>query len=313
LLTRFNTNSSTIFLDVSSSDIGNVKNIKKLNIILSPSFYWVKKVSLPVKTVRDAIKLLPSVFEDMLPVGIYSYSAYKEGEYFYVFAYEDKKIIDTFQKLGISLSNISNVYFAQSELKNLQGAIKVSDTQSVYLKDGIVVLVPCCWIEENGKLDVDSLHLSKYKIKLKQYGHIVDNRVFYKVIAICTVLILLVLTEYFITSHKKEQIIVQKEEIFSKYNLKSTMFQNKSLLKKYKTIHSKQTNIREYLSYMLSLKLKGKEKISKIDLSEKLLVVEFIELKAITMKSIEISLKEKKLKFKLSKTSSSGLHVEISL
>jgi len=60
------------------------------------------------------------------------------------------------------------------------------------------------------------------------------------------------LTQYFITKQKIYYIEEQKSELFSKYDLKPTMFQNKALLKKYKDIHSKQTKLREELSDKLN-------------------------------------------------------------
>ncbi|MDQ7066925.1 MAG: hypothetical protein Q9M40_02365 [Sulfurimonas sp.] len=70
---------------------------EKVSIILSPSLYWVQKLSLRVKYVREVKKLLPSIFEDMLPAGQYSYSAYKRGDDFFIFAYEDKAILKLLQ------------------------------------------------------------------------------------------------------------------------------------------------------------------------------------------------------------------------
>ena len=96
---KFNTKLKTIFLDPNSdkSVINNYDNDsilvtddaskkrEKVNVILSPSLYWVKKLSLPVKYVREVKKLLPSIFEDTLPKGNYNYTAYKSGEDFFGF------------------------------------------------------------------------------------------------------------------------------------------------------------------------------------------------------------------------------------
>jgi hypothetical protein len=88
---KFRRDTTTLFLDPASKEQLIYDTSKKVNIILSPSLYWVKKMSLPVTNVREVKKLLPSIFEDSLPVGHYSYTAYKHGEDFMLFAYEDKK------------------------------------------------------------------------------------------------------------------------------------------------------------------------------------------------------------------------------
>ena len=48
-----------------------------VNVILSPSMYWVKRVTLPVKYLYEVKSLIPSLFEENLPEGKYSYSAYR--------------------------------------------------------------------------------------------------------------------------------------------------------------------------------------------------------------------------------------------
>ena len=243
MLTRFNKDKKIVFLDphteLTVSD-------EKLHIILSPSLYWVKKVILPLKYAREAKKLLESLFEDVLPEGNYSYSVYKaseEGEFF-IFAYEDKSILDLLTKQGITASNIASVHFAQSELSNLQGAVKINETQSIYVKDGIVTLVPCCWIEESGDLDLEDVKLSKHKITLAQFGHIVDSSSLIKIGAILGIFILLTWVELYILKQDIQKIQTQSSELFTKYKLKPTMFQNKALLKKYKKIYTNQTKLR---------------------------------------------------------------------
>lgn len=217
----------------------------------------MQKVKLPVKYIRDAKKLLPSMFEDILPSGNYSYSVYKdenEENSFFIFAYEDKKIIDLASKFGISSSDISSVRFAQSVLDKLEGAVKINDMQSIYVKEGVVTLVPCCWIEEKGDINLDELNLSKHTITLAQFGHIVDNSSLYKIAAVLVAFSVLFFSEYFITQQKIASLEKQTQELYSEYELKPTMFQNKAVLKKYKDIHTNQTKLRDELSEKLKQK-----------------------------------------------------------
>jgi len=246
---KFNVQKRIVFLDPNSAI--EVVSDEKIDIVLSPSLYWVQKVKLPVKYVREVKKLLPSLFEDILPDSNYSYSAYKDedeqGSYF-IFAYEDKQIIDLASSFSISSSNISSVCFAQSVLSDLEGAVKINETQSIYVKDGVVTLVPCCWIEESGDIDLKNLNISKHTITLAQFGHIVDNTSLYKIAAVLVTFSVLFFSEYFITKQKIAILEEQKSELFEKHKLKPTMFQNKAVLKKYKDIHKNQTKLREELS-----------------------------------------------------------------
>ncbi|MCF6330915.1 MAG: hypothetical protein L3I99_05145 [Sulfurimonas sp.] len=248
---KFNKDRKTIFLDTYTNI---VLGDEKLDVILSPSLYWVKKVKLPVKYVRDAKKLLVSLFEDVLPEGDYSYSTYKEDDEFYIFAYEDKVVLDLLTTQGISPNNISSIHFAQSELDKIEGAIKINEKQSIYVKDSIVTLVPCCWIEENGSLNLKDMKLSKHTISLQHFGHIVDSSSLKKIAAVAIAFIVLILSELFIVKSNINKVQTQTQELASKYELKPTMFQNKAVLKKYKSIHATQTNFRQEMSKALKQK-----------------------------------------------------------
>lgn len=309
MFTKFNNKFNTVFLDTSSPSF---EIHDKVNVVVSPSLYWVKKLSLPVRYERDAKKLLPSVFEDILPEGNYSYSVYKSGDYFFAFAYEDKKILDTLAKKGIAPSNILNVYFAQSELTNLGGALKISETQSVYMRDEILILVPCCWIEESSDLNISVITLSKHSIVLKQFGHIVDEKSIYNIGAILLILIMLMSAEYLITTQKIAGATNKIDDVFTQNNLKSTMFENKAVLKNYSSIHDKQTKMREDISFLLSLELKSSEKLSLLSFKNNILEADFSDLSQATQKEISEKLKLNEVKFK-SSMSKDNWHVEITL
>lgn len=309
MLTRFTKEASVIFLDPHSKSYSIDGDV---NVILSPSLYWVKKVSLPVKYLRDVKPLLPSLFEDTLPEGDYSYNAYKSDDSFFIFAYNDKEIIDMLSEKGISFAQIRNVYFAQSELSGINGAVKINETQSIYVKDEIVVLVPCCWIEESGDLDISSLNLSKHYIRLQQFGHIVNNRAFYKIISIFIWLIVIVAGEYFITLGKISTTSESRDELFSKNGLKSTMIENRSMLKSRSELHDTQTKLREYMHYILDLKLKAEERISFLSLDNGKIIVEFSAIKSDSKAMIEKTFKSKEMSYTGS-MKDEHWHVEIEL
>lgn len=295
MFTKFNQKLKTVFLDADSPVLNTDE---KVNIILSPSLYWVKKVTLPLQYAREVKKLLPSIFEDTLPDGKYSYSVYKEGEDFFAFAYDDRAILELLEQKGMSPSNIADVYFAQSELSFIDGAVKINETQSIFLKDDILILLPCCWAEESGDLNLDDMVLSKHSISLAQFGHIVDSSSLYKIAAVVFALIFLMGSELFISSQKISDIESLKEELFTKYKLQDTMFQNKAALKKYTAIHKQQTNLREYTSLILTLNLKSNESVKQMSLKSKKFIVEFNGLSKASIDLIFKKLKSKNIAFK---------------
>lgn len=306
---KFNKNRKTIFLDPNSEQF-NIE--EQVNVVLSPSLYWVKKMALPVKSVRDAKKLLPSIFDDTLTEGHYNYSVYKQEDEFVIFAYDDRVILDTLAAKGISSANLGEVHFAQSELSSTEGALKINETQSIYVKDEIVILLPSGWIEESGELNLDDISLSKHTIALAQFGHLIDNKSIYKITAVLVVMIVLVVTELFITSKKVDEIVTLKEDLFEKAKLQPTMFQNKAMLKKYTALHTEQTQLRDVLGTLISLKLTNDEKLTKIDLKKKLLSADFTKLSASSVAMITKKLKAKNIKFTSSEKSESW-HMEVKI
>lgn len=294
MFSKFKGQTDTIFVDT-NSDVFEIE--KNVNIILSPSLYWVKKVSLPVKSMREARSLLESLFEDSLPEGNYSYTLYKENDNYFIFAYEDKKIIDLLAQKGITQAQINAVYFAQSELNSLDKPKKIDEDHVILVKDGIDVLLPSSLIDSDEYLDVSQVELSKHTIRLKQFGHLVNEKSLYTIAGLFLVLIVLILSEYFITKQKINKIQTQQRELFSRYNLKPTMFQNKSLLKEYEDVYKRQIKFRETISTLLHLPLKSGHKIKLLAFKGKKLSVAFSGVEEGEQKYLETAFKRSKLQY----------------
>lgn len=271
---QFNKQYKVLFLD---PDYDIKYTDEKVDIILSPSLYWIKKVSLPLNSLREVKALLPSIFEDTLPDGIFSYSVYKSehDSLFYAFVYEDKKVLDVLAQKNIPVSNINSVHFAQSELNNIEHAIYINNDQCLYTKDSTVVLLPSSWIEEKEKLDLSNITLSKHKVTLQQFAHLIDYKSLYGIITVLTLLILLTGSEWFITTQRSADIRAKTDEFFVKEKLSATMFENRSILKKYEKTHEFQTKLREYLTQLLTLKLNKNEKMTRIGLKSKTIFADF--------------------------------------
>lgn len=292
---KFNKTVQTIFVDTHSKPF---TLSSKVNVILSPSLYWVKKLTLPVKHARDVKKLLPSIFEDTLNnEEIYSYDVYKKDEDFFGFAYKDKVILDLLKEKGIESKNIANIYFAQSEFDAATSAFKIDEEQSLVVKDGVVILLPCCWVQESGSLNLSSIKHSKHKVTLAQYSQFIDTKLLYKLSAILVIFGAITLFEYFTLSQNLSQLQDKETTIFQKNHLKPTMFQNKSLLKKYNKLYTKQTNIRFAVANVLSVRLKKGQTLSSLSLHKKKLKVIFNGLKSNEQNSIKQKLKNKGLSF----------------
>jgi len=292
LIWKFKKQHDTVFVDKDSAVFEAEGSV---NVILSPSFYWVQKRELPVKSLREVRPLLESLFEDILPAGHYSYVAYKEGDEYLLFAYQDKEILDLLEQKGIPASKINAVYFAQNELATLEEPKKINDESVIVSKDGMVILLPKKFTQTDAVLDVSNIPLSKKSIVLKNFGHILDEKSLYSLIALLVVMILLIGSEYIITRHKVESFQTQREKLFKSYGLKATMFQNRALLKKYEGIYKSQTQLRSLLAAALSAQLPAGVKLKGVSYKNKKLKLEYSGVKKGEKRLIQEAFSKKKL------------------
>ncbi|SFV50665.1 hypothetical protein MNB_SM-4-432 [hydrothermal vent metagenome] len=300
MLTKFKRSVNPVFLDPLNSENILCEKGKKLDIILSPKLYWIKKMAVPVSSVREVTKLLPSIFEDSLPQGHYSYYAYKNEDDFILFAYEDKKILDLLLSKGISSTDIASIRFAQTEFISLDNAVSINDKQSMYLKGSLLVLAPSAWLSDSQGLELGEIKLSKHCIKLQQFGHIVDNTSFYKLGGILVVFALILIVEIFVTSAKNDVIEQNREELFIKYKLQATMIQNKSTHKRYSKVYKTQTKLRETIAVFLTMHLEENQKITLLEYKNKKLFVHIKGVKKGSESTLLAKLNAKKLIYKTS-------------
>ena len=304
-----------IYVDVNSKVDLEKYGANKVDIILSPSFYWVKEQVLPVKYLREVKPLLPSIFEDSVPEGSYSYTAFKsktKENSFVLVAYSDKFILDTLSEIGIKSSQIRHIYLAQNEFDKLEGNYKVDDEHIVVVKDGIVAQLPALLLPTSEELNLQDLKLSKSKIELVKFAHIIDPKSIFKLSIFLFILVLIVAAEYGMRSYEVKKLEAKKEEIFEKKHLKSTMFQNEALANKLKKRFKKQTKLRNYIENITKIPLANGELIKYLEVKSKKILFHIDIADSSEMTKIEKYLQSKKMKF-TTKMKKSTLKVEVEL
>ena len=173
---------------------------QKVDVILSPEFYWIRVFEIPVKTEKEALEVVPTLFEDVHSFSEFSYKVINiSHNKFMVFAYSNSEIIEFIKKANLSLSQIRLVYFAQTELKDFQDFSIFNDSYS-YSDDGILLKLPnslkqeCISIEDK----ISALKLSNNNIDIKFYSNILDLKHLYKFSFLFIFFILMNLFRYFV-------------------------------------------------------------------------------------------------------------------
>ena len=271
---------------------------EKYFIILSPSLYWVKKVTLPLKYVHEVKKIAATLFEEVLPSGNYNYFVSKEDDSFLVFAYEDSKILSHLAQKGIALNQVKGISFAQFAFKDLDTAVAINQEYAISKEDGIIVLLPSLWFEDLKTLNLSEVYTPKETIHLEQFSHIVDSKTLYKIVLLLTLFSGVLIAEYLYFAQQKETLEEQREKLFLQYKLKPTLMQNRAILATYKKRDEKVQKLRRYISYFLKAHLRQNEKIASINYDGTILKV--------TLKNV----KQKDVKRVLSRFYKEKIHIE---
>lgn len=258
----FKNDAQTVFIDTATEPL---QTEATLDIILSPAFYWVRRQKLPVRFLREAKKLAPSIFDDILPEGQYSYTAYKDGDAYLLFAYSDKEILQTLATKGIKPAQIKKVYFAQSEFDTLEVPLSIDDESVLGVHEGMVVKLPAALCEAGDSFDLATHKCSSHTVDLSRYAHIADRKSMIRFGSFMAVLTVLFAAELGIVTQKTETLQSQRDDLFAKYDLKRTMVQNEAILKRLNARYEEQTKLRKALFTMMQVRLGKKEYISKVE------------------------------------------------
>ena len=291
----FKSQARVIFFDTDSPFF---QREEMLDIILSPGHYWVKRVELPVKYLRDVKKLLPSLFEEILPKGEYSYTAYRDGETYLIFAYNDEAIVHALNEKGIRTAQINKVYFAQSEFGDLEGAVALNGDNVMMVEKGLLLKLPAYFADSVTALDLSDHKCSSHNIALARYTHIADKKSMILFASSMAVLIAFLMVEWGIVSTKTSDIEAKRTDLFETYGLKSTRLQNEAIMDRLEKRYIKQTKIRSLSSMLFDLKLNKTEKMTRFDILASKLVAEFNVASKSRVKALTAQLKAAGLVFK---------------
>ncbi len=282
---------------------------KKIDIIISPEFYWVRKFEIPVKTETQARHVLPTLFEDIIDdISILTYQVIKlEENLFLCFAYKNKEIYESIKKSNIPITQINSFYFAQNECESFK-SFESNSSKFMYTSEGILIKVPNNLLENTLNLEkvIDSIKLSSHKLQIKLYNDVIDTKFYYSLFTIFAILILMNFFKYFSSSNEISSLEENIKKVKQVNKLPSSMIQTNSILKSYDKIISNENKKREAIAYIFSNK--------KFDLKSLVITNDEISLEYLSTNKNEVE-NFLKTRFKniSSKVNSSTLKVSIKL
>jgi len=223
---------------------------EKVDIILSPQFYWIKKIDIPIKSQREAKKIAQNYFDLK---GNFLFDAVKIGDTFFAIA------LDKNLELNINKKYINSLRIAQVELYNFDEINIASNYQLKKIED----ILFCFPINNSQAPNIDeilpNLKLSNYTINLYNAVEIDKTSIS---LMLFIFLILNISLDGLIYTYKKElSNIKAKKEQLSKYNLPLTNIQLDSILLDLKLTQKNNIKLKKDLKFFSRIPLNKGEKV----------------------------------------------------
>lgn len=242
-----------------------------IDIILSPSFYWVRKEELPVKSVYAAKKLVASIFEPILPEGNYSYHVVKRDGFFELFAYDDVFIVSTLEAKGIKTSQINAIYFIQNEINTQEKSVTINESVGMLNTNGIWSILPVQYLHDGVPLEtiLKTIERPKEKISIDIFKNFVlEEGQLYKIIACFVALMMIYGVEHWSLKREFSVASITQYKIMDDYNLPKTSMQLEGLRRDLLSEEKSQTLLRQEIKQMLSLPLLEGERWSELSVKK---------------------------------------------
>jgi hypothetical protein len=255
----------SIFID----GVKKYSNISdKVDIILSPKFYWVRKATLPVERVSQAYKIVESFFSDLLPEGDYKYKIIKEEDKFFLFAYKEEDIVDAIKQSGIHMSFVNQVFFAQTQFKDF-GALDIGHDCILYVQDDILIKTPRMIFDQDVQtVSIDSVIHNIRKtmtfISIKGYDSVVESSIVQKVTFILAIIMIFYFIEYISIKKELNKIVLLQKEIKREYKIPQSTLQLQSIMKSLYKKRNKSIKSREVLNLLLKVPIKKGDILQKV-------------------------------------------------
>lgn len=254
------------------------------NIIISPEFYWFRIFDIPTDSKRKIQKLLPTLFEDILPGNDFEYHSIKlQDKKHMCFAYKTNDILEGIKQSGLNTTKLNNIYFAQTELTHY-APFCMNGSAYIIQNDALIKIPTQLSKEEHKTLDIKNISLSNNNIKLNIHQNIINTKNIYLLSFIFLVIsIINFISTVFINSDSKE-LNVQKQMIKKEFNLPATSIQMNSIINSISKTNQEQLKLRKALKDIFSLyKYAPNSKIKHIQYNEKIVLsienISFNELK----------------------------------
>lgn len=206
-----------------------------------------------------------SIFDGILPPGIFKYKVFKLDKNEFIFiAYDTKSILSELEHMGIDLRMVEKLYVAQSELMDRDVVLKVNNKYAIATSEGVITYLPLKLLNSTIDMNVDDVletkKLSSGYIYSKSFQKLnVDSKESNLILWLLTILALMLFLNVLKVQKDRKFLVEEKSSLIQKYNLPPTSFQIKSMQSELSKIDLKQNSLKEAVIYLGKFKLSNEE------------------------------------------------------
>ncbi len=285
----FDSSIKTVFLTKKDS----IKNLtSNINIILSPEYYWVKRVTLPISSLYRAKKLAPSIFREYLPKNDnYEYIVVKTdiSREFIIIAYTKEGILKSLKKQVDDFKFIKAIYWTQIEFFDLSGCVGIDKNSSLSNVDDMILYLPTnCTNNKNLDELIKKTKLSKEHIKLNTLtSKSIPRKEVYGLFIALFLLIAAFALDSILHQYKAYKNEQKIENIQKKYSMPKTSFEIQNIQSKLKKIETKQKSLRKLLKVIDEIPQNSKTTLKSILWDKESLIIKIAVPDSSTKQSIK--------------------------
>ena len=232
----------------------------RVNVMLTPQFYTMKKEELPIKYLYQAKKIAPSLFDGLLDEqGNYEYFVFKEEDKWIFIAYNPEEIKEFLKLKGIFGEYLSKIFFVQQIQHAFAQPIALSDKEVLMTIDGVVVLVPKTVLSGELKTAIfDESFTPKSGVTLHGNGNALISK---KEMIVLSSLFIVFASVFFIEGwqYSRSMKVQKKEmqELLEAYPALQSKMQRESISFKYRTINNTERKKRDAIKTLAAMIFKG--------------------------------------------------------
>lgn len=228
---------------------------QRVNVVLSPAYYWYKNTAIPLKSPAAARRIAPSIFFSWIPAGgRYRYLSFKENQGYGFIACDPDEVAERLARQGLDSRWIERFYFAQCALDSGQSPLAVGEQGALMHVSGAWVAVPRRYAPQAQSADESPRMLDGPFLRVAKVRESGMSR---RHFAVAASLLLLLMGAQGVNLWRDRteaaRLEAARAALLEKARLPQTTLQLESIERRLTTIAAAQTRLREQLSDLLAL------------------------------------------------------------